>query len=99
MLLGRWEGYVEHGSHKGCARIIDQLIAIRELERKLVAAFEARDYLPMPGINGVSGFRFRLAELNRWLDKLDRALDNYGADRGTAAVLPPADRFPAHAHR
>ncbi len=90
---------MESGSHKGCAWIVDQLIAIRELEQKLIAAFEARDFLPMPEANGISGFRFRLAELNRWLDKLDEALDNYGSDYNTAPAQPPADRFAAHAHR
>jgi hypothetical protein len=64
---------VVNHSHAGCAWIVDQLIAIREMEQKLVAALEAGDQ------KGKMRLHFRLAELNRWLDKLDQALEGYGS--------------------
>ena len=65
--------------HAGCASIVDQLIAIREMEQKLIAAFETGDR------QGRMWMHLRLTELNRWLDKLDGVLAGYGS-----AADPPA---------
>lgn len=72
---------MENHPHAGCAWIVDQLIAIREMEQKLVAAFEAGDE------QGKIRLHLRLAELNRWLDKLDRALENYGSPLAPRLVV------------
>ena len=62
---------MERHSHFGCAWIVDQLIGIRDQEKKLVEEFAAGD--------GRSSMRLRLrvADLNRRLEILDRALDQY----------------------
>jgi hypothetical protein len=60
----------ERCSHAGCSWIVDQLIAIRDLENQLVAAVVSGD-------TRNTLLRFRVAELDRWVDMLDRALDGF----------------------
>jgi hypothetical protein len=60
----------ERCSHAGCSWIVDQLIAIRDLEHQLAAAFASGD-------TRRALLRFRVAELERWVDMLDRALDAF----------------------
>jgi hypothetical protein len=64
---------VEKQSHVGCSWVVDQLIGIRDLEQKLTAALTAGDP------RGCMQLHFGVAELNRWLDRLDLALDVFGA--------------------
>ena len=50
---------------------MDQLIGIRDLEQQLIVAMDSAD-------EGCSiQLRFRVAELDLWLDMLDRALDAF----------------------
>lgn len=62
---------MEPYSHFGCAWIVDQLIGIRDQEKQLAEEFATSD--------GRSSMRLRMgvAELNRRLEMLDRALDEY----------------------
>ena len=78
-------------AHFGCAWIVDKLIAVRELEEKLVAAFETGNG------HGEARLRWRLAELNQWLDQLDQVLDSYGS-RKESLRLPRAKHLPHQHH-
>jgi hypothetical protein len=71
---------VEKRAHAGCTWIVDQLIAIRELEEKMIAAFQGADQRCSMQL------RFRLAELNRWIDKLDRAVEAYSPVQADGSV-------------
>jgi hypothetical protein len=62
---------VARHSHIGCSWIVDQLIGIRDLEQRLIAAFAAGDQ------RCGEQLRFGVAELNRWLDRLEQALDAF----------------------
>jgi hypothetical protein len=59
---------VETKAHAGCSWIVDQLIGIRDLEQQLIAALASRDQTSRQ-------LRSRLAELDRWVEMLDHALD------------------------
>ncbi len=78
--------------HAGCAAIVDQLIRIREFEEKLVATFEGADQ------RCIASLRFRIAELNRWVDKLDRALDAYCQVSSPAPAERRSEGLAAAAH-
>jgi hypothetical protein len=60
---------LERKAHAGCSWIVDQLIGIRELEQRLTVALACGDQ------HCSVWLRSRLAELDRWVDTLDRALD------------------------
>jgi hypothetical protein len=77
---------VEKRAHAGCTWIVDQLIAIREFEEKIIAAFQGADQRCSMQL------RFRLAELNRWIDKLDRAVEDYSPAHASAHILAQADQ-------
>jgi hypothetical protein len=59
---------LERNSHAGCSWIVDQLIAIRDLEQQLIGAMAS-------GGQPCSQLRSRVGELDRWVDILDRALN------------------------
>lgn len=67
---------LERKPHAGCSWIVDQLVGIRSLEEQLIAALASGDQ------RGSKLIRSRLGELDRWVDMLDRALDeSLAADR------------------
>ena len=65
----------EWRSHAGCSWIVDQLIGIRDMEQQLVASFASGD-------TRSAQLRFRVAELDRWVDILDRSLDVFATAVG-----------------
>jgi hypothetical protein len=69
------EDLVEQSSHTGCAWIVDQLIAVREAEEKLIAAFETADQ------RSEMRLHLRVMELDKLLDRLDQVVDGYGSAR------------------
>lgn len=70
-LLSTRSENLEPHSHFGCAWIVDQLIGIRDQEKQLLEEFASND--------GRSSMKLhlRVAALNRSLEMLDRALDQY----------------------
>jgi hypothetical protein len=67
----KWDAMIAHtmNKHPRASWIVDQLIEIRKVERQVSKALVRAD------VGRVTQLRFRLAELNRWLDELDRALE------------------------
>ena len=66
---------MEQLSNAGCASIVDQLIAVREAEERLIAAFETADQ------RSEMRLHLRVVELDRLLDRLDQIVDGYGSAR------------------
>lgn len=100
-------GALEMHSHAGCSWIVDQLIAIRDLEHRLIEALASSDQ------RSSMRLRSRLAELDRRVDTLDRTLDAFApaAEQDRVAAQPirciglserlarDAGRSPRHARR
>jgi hypothetical protein len=88
------EDLVEQLSNAGCASIVDQLIAVREAEERLIAAFETADQ------RSEMRLHLRVVELEKLLDRLDQVVDGYGSARRrrrcSVTVLPKQESPDPH---